>query len=163
MKNNNTFSHHRMMNQCTSYKGKEMLNIYMNWNNSETKEIIMLGLKFGKTIYGQNKHLAIDEANLPPKWAAPYPRFGETWVMPPPHPRQGKKDICIISSDDDFLLLHINTRVNNRVLLNYPFLRTIHVYKMFPRRRRKFMPKTKLPHQSFVCNPMQTSPLKFHK
>jgi len=105
MKNNNIFSHHRMMNQCTSYKGKELLNIYMNWNNSETKEIIMLGLKFGKTIYGQNKHLAIDEANLPPKWTAPYPRFGETWVMPPPHPRQGKKDICIISSDDDFLFI----------------------------------------------------------
>jgi hypothetical protein len=34
---------------------------------------------------------------------------------------------------------------------------------MFPRRRRKFMPKTKLPHQSLVCNPRQTSPLQFHR
>jgi hypothetical protein len=30
-------------------------------------------------------------------------KIWETWVMPPPRPKQGKDNICIISSDDDFL------------------------------------------------------------
>lgn len=77
--------------------------MYLTWNKSETKEIIRLGLKFGKAVLSQNKHLASNEVNLPLKRATPYPRFGETRVMPPPCPKQGKEDICIISSDDDFL------------------------------------------------------------
>ncbi len=28
MKDKNTFSYHRMMNQCPAYKGKELLNMY---------------------------------------------------------------------------------------------------------------------------------------
>ncbi len=104
MKNNNIFSYHRMMNRCASYKGKELLKMYRTWNKNETKEITRLCLKFGKTILSQNKHLALDEANLHPKRAAPYPRFGKTWFMPCPRPKQGIEDICIINSDDDFLL-----------------------------------------------------------
>jgi len=85
MKNNNIISYHIMMNQCASYKRKELLKMYLTWNKSETKEIIRLSLKFGKTIPSQNKRFTLDEANLFPKQVAPYPRFGQTKVMPPPH------------------------------------------------------------------------------
>jgi hypothetical protein len=78
--------------------------MYLTWKKGETKEIIRLGLKFGKTIPSQNKRFPSNEVNLPPKQATPYPRFGETRVLTPPRPKQGKEDICIISSDDDFLL-----------------------------------------------------------
>jgi hypothetical protein len=50
MKDNNTIYYHIMMNQCPSYKGKKLLKMYLTWNKSETKEIIRLGVKFGKTI-----------------------------------------------------------------------------------------------------------------
>ncbi len=51
MTNMNMISYHKMMNYCLAYKGKDLLKMYLIWNNNETKEIIRLGLKFGKTMY----------------------------------------------------------------------------------------------------------------
>ncbi len=69
--------------------------MYLTCNKNETKEIIRLGLKFGKTIYVPSyKHLALNEVYLPPKRTTPNPRFEEMGVMPPPRPKFAKKDIC---------------------------------------------------------------------
>lgn len=73
-----------MMNQCPSYKGKELLKMYQTWNKCETKEIIRSNVKFGKTIPNQNKHPTLNEIDFPPKRAAPNPKCGKTQVMPPP-------------------------------------------------------------------------------
>ncbi len=51
MKDMNIISYHKMMNQCLAYKGKDLLKMYLTWNKNETKDIIGLGLKFGKTMY----------------------------------------------------------------------------------------------------------------
>jgi hypothetical protein len=101
MKDKTTLFYHKMMNQCPSYKGKD-LKMYPTWNKNETKEIVKLGVKFGKTTPSQNKRCTSDEVDLPPKQAAPNPICLETNVMPPPQRRHAKKDICIISNDDDF-------------------------------------------------------------
>jgi hypothetical protein len=58
------------VNQCPSYKGRELLKVCMIWNKSETKEIIKLSVKFGKTIPSQKKHPTLNEVDLPPKWVA---------------------------------------------------------------------------------------------
>jgi hypothetical protein len=50
MKDENTLSYHIMMNKCLSYNGKDFLKMYLTWNKSEIKEIVRLGVKFGKTI-----------------------------------------------------------------------------------------------------------------
>ncbi len=47
----NTISYHKMMNQCLAYKGNDLQKMYLTWNKNETKEIIMLVLKFGKTMH----------------------------------------------------------------------------------------------------------------
>ncbi len=44
--------------------------MYLTWNNNETKEIIKLGVKFGKTIPSQNKRPTLNEVDLLPKWVA---------------------------------------------------------------------------------------------
>jgi hypothetical protein len=103
MKDKNILSYHKMMNQCPFYKGKELLKMYLTWNNHETTEIIRSSLKFGKTIPSQNKHPTLNEVDFLPKRVAPNPRCGETHVMPPPRPIHIKKT-CIVSNDDDFLL-----------------------------------------------------------
>jgi hypothetical protein len=76
--------------------------MYSTRNKNETKEIIKLGVKFGKIVPSQNKGPTLNEPNL---------RFGETRVMPIPRPKLVKKDIFIISNDDDFLL-HIKTKIS---------------------------------------------------
>ncbi len=78
--------------------------MYSTWNKSETKEIVRLGVQFGKTIPSSKKHPTSDEVDLPPKRVAPNPICLETRVMPPPWHRHAKEYICIISSDDDFSL-----------------------------------------------------------
>jgi hypothetical protein len=103
MKDKNTLCYHRMMNQCPFYKGKDLLKMYPTQSKSETKEFVRLGVKFGKTIPSQNKCLDSDEANLPPKQAAPNLICLETRVTPPPQLRHVKEDIFIISNDDDLL------------------------------------------------------------
>jgi hypothetical protein len=126
--------------------------MYSTWNKNETKEIIKLGVKFGKIVPSQNKCPTLNEPNS---------RFGETRVMPIPRPKLAKKDIFIISNDDDFLL-HIKTKISIRVLLNFPFLGTTFVYNMFPRKMQKLLPRTILPHQYSIPSPMQTNLLHFH-
>jgi hypothetical protein len=80
--------------------------MYLIWIKCETNKIIRLGVKFGKNTLGQNKCLALNETYLPPKWATSNIRLGEVGFMPLQWPRFAKqKDICIISSDDDFHLL----------------------------------------------------------
>jgi hypothetical protein len=78
--------------------------MYLTWNKSETKEIVRLGVKFGKTIPSQNKRPILDGTYLLPKEVAPNPIRLEIGVMPPPWCKHVKEDICIINSDDDFLL-----------------------------------------------------------
>jgi hypothetical protein len=58
------------VNQCLFYKGRELLKMYLIWNKNETKEIIKLGVKFGKTIPNQKKCPTLNEVDLPPKWVA---------------------------------------------------------------------------------------------
>ncbi len=36
MKDMNIISYHKMMNQCPTYKGKDLLKMYMTWNKNET-------------------------------------------------------------------------------------------------------------------------------
>ncbi len=93
-----------MMNLCLAYKGKELLKMYSTWNKNETKEIIKLGVKFGKIVPSRNKCPTLNESSLPPKCVAPNPTFGETRVRPIPRLTLAKKDIFIISNNDDFLL-----------------------------------------------------------
>jgi hypothetical protein len=45
--------------------------MYPTWNKSEAKEIVRLGVKFGKTIPTQNKHLASNETDFRPKRTHP--------------------------------------------------------------------------------------------
>jgi hypothetical protein len=136
--------------------------VFLTWNKSETKEIVRLGVKFGKTIPSQNKRPTLNEANFHPKWVAPNPICLETWVMPPPWCRHVKEDICIINSDDDFSLTPHKNKVTNQVGLNSPFLRTILMCNMLPRRSQKFLPKLKLPHHSLVPSRLQICLLQIH-
>jgi hypothetical protein len=58
-------------------------------------------------------------------------KLGEVGVMPPQWPRFAKqKDICIISSDEDFSLTLKNARISNQVSLNFPFLGVVFVYNL---------------------------------
>jgi hypothetical protein len=50
MKDNNIIFYHKMMNYCPAYKEKDLLKLNLTWNKSETKEIIKLSVKFGKTV-----------------------------------------------------------------------------------------------------------------
>jgi hypothetical protein len=52
------------------YKGRELLKMHLTWNKCETKEIIKLGVKFGKTIPSQKKRPILNEVDLPPKRVA---------------------------------------------------------------------------------------------
>jgi hypothetical protein len=67
--------------------------MYSPWNKSETKEIIRLGVKFGKIVPNRNKYYTSNESNLPPKYVAPNPRFGEIRIVPTPQPKLVKKDM----------------------------------------------------------------------
>jgi len=44
--------------------------MYLTWNKSEMKEIIKLGVKFGKTIPNQKKHSTLNEVDFLPKRVA---------------------------------------------------------------------------------------------
>jgi hypothetical protein len=137
--------------------------MYLTWNKSETKEIIRLGLKFGKTIPSQNKCLASNEVNILPKWATPYPRFGETGVMPPPRPKQDKKDICIINSDDDFLFTPHKHKGKQLGVVKLFNSRNNSYVQDVPKEKVKVHALNKTATQIFGSHPVQTNPLQLHK
>jgi hypothetical protein len=58
-------------------------------------------------------------------------KLGEVGVMPPQWPRFAKqKDICIISTNDDFSSTPKKTRVSNQMSLNFPVLGVVLVYNL---------------------------------
>jgi hypothetical protein len=58
-------------------------------------------------------------------------KLGEVGVMPPQWPRFAKqKDICIITSNDDFSSIPKKTRVSNQLSLNFPFLGVVPMYNL---------------------------------
>jgi hypothetical protein len=67
--------------------------MYSTWNKRETKEIIRLSVKFGKTIPSQNKCHVLNEVDLFLKQVATNLRCGESHVMPPPQPIHVKYDM----------------------------------------------------------------------
>ncbi len=64
MKDKNIIFYHKMMNYCPAYKEKDLLKLNLTWNKNETKEIIKLSVKFGKTIPSWNKCPTLDEVYI---------------------------------------------------------------------------------------------------
>jgi hypothetical protein len=50
-------------------------------------------VKFGKIVPNRNKYYTSNDLDLPPKYVAPNPRFGEIGVMPTPQPKLVLKDM----------------------------------------------------------------------
>jgi hypothetical protein len=72
-------SHNDELMPCLQGEG-----ILETWNKNETKEIIKLGVKFGKIVPSRNKCPTLNQSNLPSKCVAPNPTFAETRVRPIP-------------------------------------------------------------------------------
>jgi hypothetical protein len=72
--------------------------------------------------------------------------------MPPPRPIHAKKDICIINNDDDFLLIPHFKKCEQLGVTKLSIFKNNSCVQHAPRRRRKPLPKLKLPHHSLVPN-----------
>ncbi len=143
MKDNNIIFYHKMMNYCPAYKEKDLLKLNLTWNKSETKEIIKLSVKFGKTVPSWNKcPTSSNEAYIPLKRVAPIWHL-EKWGLCHLHGLKLLKTTCAsLIMMMNFYLFHIKTNVSNRMSLNSPFVEITFMYNLFQRKRQKLLPKT---------------------
>ncbi len=121
--------------------------MYLTWIKCETKKVLKLGVRIGNNILSRNKHLVLNEIDLPPKWVASNMKLGEVGVMPPQWPGFAKqKDICIISIKWWFFIYSKENKGKQPNVLKLSIFRGSSCVQFAPRRRWKLLPRTIVPH-----------------
>jgi hypothetical protein len=110
-----------MMMQCSKYKGKEFLKMYLTWTESESKELTRLGEKHGKTLPDITKHPNDYVTEHPGKRVTSTSLKSQDITLPPPRPIHQKDEVVVeLNNDGDFSLIHYQGTYDSK--LGIPFL-----------------------------------------